>query len=394
MTAAIPSPVGFPAGEASRTVRRARGFMIGLHVALVAVGPAFTITGFEGRPGDPVLVVAAAAAVGALQLRHSLAAARGERPAGWPLTLLALVALVYLPVLWFTWDWAAMQYSVMASAAMLLRGRAAVVAAAAPVAATSAAGVQEALVDGVGGAQSGFFLVYWMVGLVTGGAALYGSARLVRVVGELTAARTELAELAIGRERLRVSRDLHDLLGQSLSAVSLKGDLAGRLLHTDPAAARAEIDSLTALARDALRDIRAITRDRHAVSLATETDGAAALLAAAGITARIQVHLPNLQPPLEEVLAWAVREGVTNVLRHSQASTCSITAARQGGSVRLEIVNDGARPVDDHARAPADAGTGLAGLARRAQALSGSVATERTADGTFLLRLELPGEVA
>jgi two-component system, NarL family, sensor histidine kinase DesK len=91
--------------------------------------------------------------------------------------------------------------------------------------------------------------------------------------------------LAIGQERLRVSRDLHDLLGQSLSAVSLKGDLAKRLLHRDLAAARAEIEGLTKVARGALRDMRAVTSDQHAVSLPTETDGATALLQAAGVEA-------------------------------------------------------------------------------------------------------------
>lgn len=88
---------------------------------------------------------------------------------------------------------------------------------------------------------------YWLSGLLLGGVSLFGSARLVRVVEQLDAARTELAEAAVGQERLRLSRDLHDLLGQSLSAVSLKGDLALALLGRDPATSRAEIESLTAL---------------------------------------------------------------------------------------------------------------------------------------------------
>ena len=132
--------------------------------------------------------------------------------------------------------------------------------------------------------------------------------------------------LAVGRERLRVSRDLHDLLGQSLSAVSLKGDLAIRLLHTDPDAARAEIDSLTDVARDALRGVRAITLEKHTVSLPAEIDGATVLLEAAGVQTRVEVALAALPMPVEEVLAWTVREGVTNVLRHSRASACAIRA--------------------------------------------------------------------
>ena len=217
-------------------------------------------------------------------------------------------------------------------------------------------------------------------------AALYGSARLVRVLEELQATRAELAELAVGRERLRVSRDLHDLLGQSLSAVSLKGDLAIRLLPRDPPAARAEIESLTGVARDALAGIRTVTRGEHLLSLRTETEGAAALLRAAGIDARIDLDVPKLSQPVEQMLAWALREGVTNVLRHSQARTCSITAGSRDGRLWLEIVNDGVQ-------ASADAGGGLTGLAERARAVSGSVTAHGTGDGQFRFRVEVPEEV-
>jgi two-component system sensor histidine kinase DesK len=371
-----------PAGQPLPTVRRARWFLVGLHLALVAVAPVFTITGFEEDPGDPATAVLAALAIAAVQLRHSFAAAKGERPRGWPWTLLALAVLVYLPMVWFGMDWAPMQYFVIASAAMLLRGWPAAIAVAAPLLAT-AAGVGAAPVDGESVAQEALAVAYWVVGLVTGAVALYGAVRLVRVLDELEATRAQLAELAVGRERLRVSRDLHDLLGQSLSAVSLKGDLALRLLRGDPPAARAEIVSLTEVARDTLRGMRAVTRDEHAVSLRTETEGAAALLSAAGIDARIDLDLPDLSPPVENLLAWAVREGVTNVLRHSQASTCSITAGRWDDHVRLEIVNDGAR-------APVGEGSGLAGLTERAAALSGSASAGPVGDSRFRLLVEVP----
>src|SRR5215831_1299910 len=89
------------AGQPLSTARRARWFLFGLHIALLAVAPVFTITGFEGGSGSPALAVLAAAAIGALQLRHSFAAARGERPRGWPRTLPGLIVLVYLPTVWF-----------------------------------------------------------------------------------------------------------------------------------------------------------------------------------------------------------------------------------------------------------------------------------------------------
>ncbi|MPZ28984.1 MAG: hypothetical protein GEV12_21950 [Micromonosporaceae bacterium] len=373
----------------SAVADRTRWFLVALHVALAVVSPLFTIVGFEGEPGNPVVAVLAGSAIAALQLRHSLAAARGERPRGWPWTLLALAVLVYLPIVWFTWDWAVMQYFMIASAAMLLRGWWAAVVIAAPVLGTVAAGIMEGVAEGVSAGQTTFRTLYWVIGLTTAAVALAGSVRLARVAGELHAARTKLAELAIRRERMRVSRDLHDLLGQSLSAVSLKGDLALRLLPTDAAAAQAEIESLTAVARDALRDTHAVTRDERTVSLPTELDGAAALLSAAGVDARVAADLPGLTPPVASVLAWAVREGVTNLLRHSEPRTCAITARRHRGRVRLEIINDGVR-----AEAGTGAGTGLAGLAARAEVLAGTVSARATPDHRFVLVIDVPEEAA
>ncbi len=191
--------------------------------------------------------------------------------------------------------------------------------------------------------------------------------------------------MAVGRERLRISRDLHDLLGQSLSAIALKGDLAIRLLRSDTGAARGEIESLATVARDALRGVRAVARDEHMVSLPDELDGAAVLLSAAGISARIDADVAGLTPPAAQTFAWALREGVANVLRHSEARICSITAARQNGTLRLEIVNDGAGP-------PGGGGRGLAGLAERAHALSGTVTAGLTDTDRFRLLVTIPEE--
>jgi len=133
--------------------------------------------------------------------------------------------------------------------------------------------------------------------------------------------------------------------------------------------------------------VRAVARDEHAVSLCTEVDAAAALLGAAGMDARVDVELPHLAPPVEQVLAWAVREGATNMLRHSDAASCTIGAVRSDGRVRLEMVNDGVR-------GPAGEGRGVAGLTERAGELDGSVAVEHTPDGRFRLVVEIPEEGA
>jgi two-component system, NarL family, sensor histidine kinase DesK len=120
-------------------------------------------------------------------------------------------------------------------------------------------------------------------------------------------------------------------------------------------------------------------------SLGSRVVGAAALLSAAGIDVRVDAAVPALAPGTEPVLAWAVREGVTNVLRHSDASMCAITIAAADTAVRLEMVNDAAH-------ASSDGGSGLAGLDDRARELSGTVTTERD-DGRFRLVVQIPGEV-
>jgi len=233
------------------------------------------------------------------------------------------------------------------------------------------------------GAVTGFFyeVRWWGLGLPMAAVVVYGATRLIRAARELQAAR---AELATGHERLRVSRDVDDLASQSLSAVALKGDLALRLLPDDPTAARTEMESLTATARDALHEVQAATRGAHVTALHTEAGGAMRLLAAAGIDTHVNVGV-SVPGPAADVLARALREGVTNVLRHSEARTCSITTARSDRSVRLEIVNDGART-------PSGPKSGLAELAERAQALSGSVTAGPTRDGGFRLLIELPEE--
>jgi two-component system sensor histidine kinase DesK len=276
-----------------------------------------------------------------------------------------------------------MQWTFIASVAMLLRGQVMKALIVAPILGTA---VWAAIVSSrTGGTipQDLYFVPYWVVILTAGTASLYGATQLVRAVDALFATRADMAEMTVGRERLRVSRDLHDLLGQSLSAVSLKGDLAIALLRSDPPAAETEIRGLTQVAREALRDIRHVVHGEHPVTLRSETQGAAVLLAAASINAHIDAQLLELAPEVDEVFGWATREGVTNMLRHSQAQTCSIKATRHDGAAFLEIVNDGARSTHG-------SGTGIAGLAERAEALSGHVGAGSMRDGQYRLCVEIP----
>lgn len=376
-----------PPSRALWTVRQARWFLAGLHLVFVAVPVVVATIPSRGPRGNPLVLVPVVLGIGALQLRHSLAAARGERPRHWPWSLLALAALVYVPMVWLTWKWYTALWFVIASAAMLLPHRLAALSVAIQVLVGI---VVHHSLWGWGALPPAYpvawIVIYHATILLMGGACLYAAARLVRVVNDLYGARAELAQVALNRERLRISRDLHDLLGRSLSAVSLKGDLALRLLKSDPGAARSEIISLTEMARSTLRDVRAVTQGQRRASFRAEIEGAAALFSAAGISAHIDANLPHLSPPVDDLLGWAVREGVTNILRHSDARACSITAQRQDGWIRLEIVNDGASP-------PMGEGTGLVGLAERVRALSGSASAQHIPDRRFLLRVEVPGGV-
>jgi len=366
------------------TVRRGSWVLAALQLPFVALPPFQTIS---RQPAMSVLMQVllplTALAIGALHLRHSIALARGYRPVHWQWTFGALCVLVYLPAWWYGVNWSLIAWFVVGSAALLLRGLWRAIAVVAPILGPTATVGYDFATGGSSALLTAVWIGYYLTLITMGSVALYGSARLIDVLTELYAARTALAELAVGRERLRVSRDLHDLLGQSLSAVSLKGDLAMRLLPTNPAAAQREIEGLTGMARTALRDMRAVARDEHTVSLRAEVDAAAAVLGAAGIEARVELELPTLPDAIEVVLGWAVREGATNILRHSEASTCAITALRRNGIVRLEIVNDGVL-------GPVGSGSGLAGLAARAAILSGTASGRRSPDGRYQLVIEIP----
>ncbi len=360
--------------------------LFAVHVPIIAQAPLYALVGAIGglRPaGYPWLAVPCGVMIFGLQLRHSLALARGERPRGGVWTLLALAALAYAPLHWLHENWISAQLVLLASIPMVLDGWLAVMAIAGTC---SYIGIQYAAAFPAhpGPATYIYGIIYWAATTPVVPAALYASALLVRVTGELRDTQTALAEAAVGRERLRVSRDLHDLIGHSLSAISLKGDLAVRLLRRDSQAAVAEIQGLTEVAREALAGLRAITADGPKVTLAGELGSAQALLAAAGVAVRVRGEISAMPPAAGEILAWAVREGVTNILRHATAATAVITLERGDGLARLEMLNDGAHP-------PAgNGGHGLSGLAARIQELSGTLSHRWLDDGRFQLTAQVP----
>ena len=369
--------------------RRAWWLLIAIHVPFIA----FTAAQGGLRLAYPLpfvmnwgaLVLALLA--GAIQLRHSLAVADGVRPRYWVWSLIVLTLIAWVPLLAIADQWITIHWFLAASIAMLLPLRLALPAILINALANGVIFANGATVPEFSWGLFGWNFAYWQALQFLGGAGLYGATRLVRLMDQLRDARADLAELAIGRERLRISRDLHDLLGQSLSAVSLKGDLAiGLLRRNEVPSAVGEIESLVSVARSTLHDLRDIAHREPPIALSSEIERATELLSSTGTETSIDITARNLSPAVDELFAWALREGVTNVLRHSAATTCAIRIDRHDAAVRLEIVNDGALPATP-------GGNGLSGLTARASALSGSASARAIADGRFRLRVEVP-EVA
>jgi two-component system, NarL family, sensor histidine kinase DesK len=227
----------------------------------------------------------------------------------------------------------------------------------------------------------------WLV-LPTAVIGLWATAfvRQVAAVAELRSAREELARMAVGEERLRFARDLHDLLGHSLSLITLKSELAGRLLPDEPEKAEAEVHDIEEVARQALGEVREAVAGYRSPTLDEELAGAAEMLAAAGIACGIENRAGLLPKEIDGVLAWAVREATTNVIRHSKARNCRIVLARKDGDVYAEITDDGRGKTDE-----GEPGSGLSGLAERVASFGdGEFEAEPLQDGGFRLRVGLP----
>jgi two-component system, NarL family, sensor histidine kinase DesK len=188
--------------------------------------------------------------------------------------------------------------------------------------------------------------------------AIWGIIQLLQRNNQLAQAREEITSLAVSQERLRFSRDLHDILGHSLTVITVKAELAGRLIHVDAERAEREIAEVEQLARTALADVRSTASGYRNLSLAAELASARTALDAAGIEAELAGAVADVPPERLELFGWAVREGVTNVVRHSGARHCRVTV----DPTQVEIIDDGTgsdRTV---------VGNGLTGLRERAEA--------------------------
>ena len=228
---------------------------------------------------------------------------------------------------------------------------------------------------------SGWFLFYAAgLSLIVGGTNIYFAQR-TRMYYKLKTANAEIEHLAKVAERERIARDLHDILGHTLSVIILKSELAGKLIDRDPERAKTEIADVERTSREALAEVRSTIRGYRANTLSAEIKQATSALQTAGVTVNSQLAEVSLTPAQESVVALVVREAVTNVVRHAGARNCWLRLMPQNGNCLLEIHDDGRG-------GGADEGHGLRGMRERIEALGGTL-QRQTHQGTRL-SIEFP----
>jgi len=305
---------------------------------------------------------------------------------GWTLrrrlvTLAAQTVLTYLPAAWFGLDWGSMQGPLAGTLLLTLPHRVAwpsfgLVVASSPV---------YPLLEG----QDVLYGCYIVISVTLAGLVIYGLTRLTDLVQQLHDTREQLAHMAVTKERLRFARDLHDLLGYSLSTITLKGELVSRLIPVRPEQAAEETTSMLLVARQALADVRLVSRGYRDMSLRGEAESAAKVLESAEVRVEADVRVERMHPVVDTVLATALREGVTNILRHSKAEVCTIRATSGTETVLLTLVNDG---VADGGKSDARSGggSGLGNLRTRLTEIGGELTAGVDEDGLFRLEARAP----
>ncbi|MET7664573.1 sensor histidine kinase [Streptomyces sp. NPDC055059] len=233
-------------------------------------------------------------------------------------------------------------------------------------------------------------VLYFTIASTLTGLVIYGLTRLTDLVTEVHENREELARMAVAQERLRFARDLHDLLGYSLSAITLKGELIQRLINTRPDKARQETLAVLQVARQALADVRLVSSGYRNMSLIEEAESTGTVLSAADIRAEVEVECGRLHPVVDTVLATALREGVTNILRHSQVRVCTIKAEIEEETVRLGLTNDNPHEQSELESARSGGGSGLDNLRGRFAAIGGGLSAGLREDGRFHLEVWAP----
>lgn len=234
-------------------------------------------------------------------------------------------------------------------------------------------------------------LVAGLVGAFMAGCSLW----LVATVWELDGARAAQSRLAVAEERLRFGRDLHDVMGRDLAVIALKSELAAELARRGRPEAVEQMVEVQRIARASQREVTDVVRGYRKADMAVELAGALSVLRAAGVEGHTEVADGSVLPPeVQAVFGWVLREATTNVLRHSEATRCTIRLTVNGPAV-LAVENDGVPTEPAGATTAATtvttigAGSGLAGLRERL-ATSGGTLTTTTHAGTFHLTAAVP----
>ncbi|WP_436499415.1 sensor histidine kinase [Actinokineospora sp. HUAS TT18] len=310
---------------------------------------------------------------------------RTARP--WEVPATAVIALA---TWWFSLvdtidgiGWVLLPASTLGAIASALKGHARWWAIAAGSAFIAVSGLAVALLSGTMTAD----VPGWTIGL-TLVSVVFAVSNLIHVwlwsvIRQLDDARALAADLAVAQERLRFAAELHDVQGHHLQAIALKGELAERLIGHDDEAARVQAAAVSELARQALKETRGVVHGYRRTSLSTEIGNAVDILRAAGIATAVDGDARLVPPSLQPLFGALVREGTTNILRHSTAAACELTVSVADGRAEVRLGNDGVR------RAPGPRGSGLDSLTERFAAVGGNLRVHDT-DGRF----ELVGEAS
>jgi len=337
--------------------------------------------------GQTWRAIAFVAATVLIQAFNSVPSAR-LRPRTLTFSLLAVQAgVTYFPPFEYGSNWGGMAGLLLASILLLVPSPANWLLAVAGLALILFVPIRNGLPWGT--------VAYFLVANVLTTLTVFAVTQLADLVRQLHEARQDVADLAVEQERTRFSRDLHDLLGYSLSAITLKGELAYRLVQVDPDATQANLEAILGVSRQALSDVRSVARSYRDLSLAAQTTAASAMLESAGIVVKLSIQDARLPRDIDTALATVVREGVTNMLRHSKAERCWITFTRTSDKAALLLANDGlsrefadSHPDDVHG----DGIGGVGNLRSRLQSVGGTLRATIDEEGRFRLEARVPVE--
>jgi two-component system sensor histidine kinase DesK len=352
-------------------------------VALLLYGTMTVLNVVRTRPPAGQLTVCVLLVLALFGVQLAVSSPGARRWPTWRKALLLGVqaVLTFAPIVWFGVSWGSMEGPLAASLLLTLPARYAWPSYGALIAFVP-------VYNTLAGATVDLVLYFTIAGALTG-LVIYGLTRLTDLVREVHETREELARMAVAQERLRFARDLHDLLGYSLSAITLKGELIQRLILTRPDKARQETASVLQVARQALADVRLVSSGYRDMSLSEEAESAGTVLSAADIRAQVDVECGRLHPVVDTVLATALREGVTNILRHSRVRVCVIKAEVDDETVRLDLTND--HPHEQgHLFSDRSGGSGLDNLRCRFAAIGGGLTAGLQDDGRFRLQVWAP----